>query len=126
MSGFTVAKYLRLSSEDADLNKTEKLESNSISNQRNLLDWFISHTPDFSGAAVTEFCDDGWSGKNFERPVFQEMIAQVQQGKIQCIIVKDMSRFGRDYLVVGNYISLIWTRPQNYKSGVADSTLRNR
>ena len=92
MSGFTVAKYLRLSSEDADLNKTEKLESNSISNQRNLLDWFISHTPDFSGAAVTEFCDDGWSGKNFERPVFQEMIAQVQQGKIQCIIVKDMSR----------------------------------
>lgn len=108
MSGFTVAKYLRLSSEDADLNKTEKLESNSISNPRNLLDWFISHTPDFSGAAVTEFCDDGWSGKNFERPVFQEMIAQVQQGKIQCIIVKDMSRFGRDYLVVGNYISRVF------------------
>ena len=126
MSGFTVAKYLRLSSEDADLNKTEKLESNSISNQRNLLDWFISHTPDFSGAAVTEFCDDGWSGKNFERPAFQDMIAQAQQGKINCILVKDMSRFGRDYLVVGNYISLIWTRPQNYKSGVADSTLRNR
>ena len=108
MSGFTVAKYLRLSSEDADLNKTEKLESNSISNQRNLLDSFISRTPDFSGAAVTEFCDDGWSGKNFERPAFQEMIAQVQQGKIQCIIVKDMSRFGRDYLVVGNYISRVF------------------
>lgn len=108
MSGFTVAKYLRLSSEDADLNKTEKLESNSISNQRNLLDSFISCTPDFSGAAVTEFCDDGWSGKNFERPAFQEMIAQAQQGKIQCIIVKDMSRFGRDYLVVGNYISRVF------------------
>lgn len=103
-----VAKYLRLSSEDADLKQTGKAESNSISNQRNLLDAYIAHSPDFAGAAVVEFCDDGWSGKNFERPAFQEMLSQAKQGKIQCIVVKDMSRFGRDYLMVGNYISRVF------------------
>ena len=103
-----VAKYLRLSSEDADLKLTGKAESNSISNQRDLLDSYIAHSPDLAGAAVAEFCDDGWSGKNFERPAFQEMLSQAKQGKIQCIIVKDMSRFGRDYLMVGNYISRVF------------------
>lgn len=108
----TTAKYIRLSSEDDDLRKGEKIESNSITNQRNLLDAFISRTPELSDTNVIEFCDDGWSGKNFERPAVQEMIAQARAGKIQCIVVKDLSRFGRDYLTVGNYISLIWTRPQ--------------
>ena len=108
MNGYIVAKYLRLSSEDDDLNQTGKLESNSISNQRDLLDYFIARAPDFAGATVIEFCDDGWSGKNFERPAFQDMIAQAQKGGINCILVKDMSRFGRDYLVVGNYISRVF------------------
>ena len=103
MNGYIVAKYLRLSSEDDDLNQTGKLESNSISNQRDLLDYFIARAPDFAGATVIEFCDDGWSGKNFERPAFQDMIAQAQQGKINCILVKDMSRFGRDYLAVSRF-----------------------
>ena len=52
--------------------------------------------------------DDGWSGANFERPGFQKMISQVRAGKIQCIVVKDLSRFGRDYLTVGNYISCVF------------------
>ena len=108
MNGYIVAKYLRLSSEDDDLNQTGKLESNSISNQRDLLDYFIARAPDFAGATVIEFCDDGWSGKNFERPAFQDMISQAQKGGINCILVKDMSRFGRDYLVVGNYISRVF------------------
>lgn len=108
MSPLTVAKYLRLSSEDADLKQAGKLESNSIANQRNLLDAHISRIPEFAGAEVLEFCDDGWSGKNFERPAVQELLLQVRQGKIQCIIVKDLSRFGRDYLTVGNYISRIF------------------
>ncbi len=104
----TTSKYLRLSSEDVDLRDGGKMESNSISNQRNLLDAFISRTPELAESHVIEFCDDGWSGKNFERPAVQEMLFQVKQGKIQCVIVKDFSRFGRDYLTVGNYISRVF------------------
>ena len=104
MSGVT-AKYIRLSAEDNDLGESGKIESNSVTNQRNLLDTFISRTPELADSNVIEFCDDGWSGKNFERPGFQEMIAKARTGKIQCIVVKDLSRFGRDYLTVGNYIS---------------------
>ena len=108
MRDYTIAKYLRISSEDADLKNSVKMESNSISNQRNLLNSYISRIPEFAGAKVVEFCDDGWSGKNFDRPAVQEVLQQAQQGKIQCIIVKDMSRFGRDYLIVGNYISRVF------------------
>ena len=108
MTENVIAKYLRLSSEDTDLCDGIKLESNSIANQRNLLNSFIRSRDDLSGAKVVEFCDDGWSGKNFERPAVKEMLEQVRQGKIQCIIVKDLSRFGRDYLTVGNYISRVF------------------
>lgn len=104
----TTAKYLRLSSEDTDLRNGMKQESNSIGNQRNLLDAFISRTPELAEGTVIEFCDDGWSGKNFDRPAVQELLAQVKQGMIQCIVVKDLSRFGRDYFTVGNYISRIF------------------
>lgn len=104
----TIAKYLRISDEDTDLKSAGKAESNSIANQRNLLDSFISHHTDFAQADIIEFCDDGWSGKNFERPGIQAMLEQVKRGKIQCIIVKDLSRFGRDYLTVGSYISKIF------------------
>lgn len=103
-----VAMYLRLSSEDGDLKDTGKAESESISNQRGLLQNFISSRSEFSGAEISEFCDDGWSGKNFERPDFLRMMEQVKQGQIHCIVVKDLSRFGRDYLVVGNYISRVF------------------
>ena len=88
MSGVT-AKYIRLSAEDDGLGESGKTESNSVTNQRHLLDAFISRTPELADTSVIEFCDDGWSGKNFERPAVQEMLAQVQEGKIQCIVVKD-------------------------------------
>ena len=104
----TVAKYLRLSAEVAGLRQSAKEESNSIANQRNLWDAFIDRTPDLSGSKVLEFCDDGWSGKNFERPAIKELLKKTRQGLIHCIIVKDMSRFGRDYLTVGNYISKVF------------------
>lgn len=104
----TVAKYLRLSAEDADLRQSGKEESISFVNQRNLLDAFIERTPDLSGSKIVEFCDDGWNGKNFERPAIKELLEQTRQGLIHCIIVKDMSRFGRDYLTVGNYISKVF------------------
>lgn len=103
-----IAAYLRLSSEDDDLKDAGKAESESISNQRGLVRNYISCRPEFSGAEIIEFCDDGWSGKNFERPSFTQMLEQVRQGVIQCIVVKDLSRFGRDYLVVGNYISRVF------------------
>ncbi len=108
MSRYTIAVYLRLSSEDEDLKQSGKPESNSIANQRNLLQSYISRVPEFAGADMMEFCDDGWSGKNFDRPAVQEMIGLVRQNKIQCIIVKDLSRFGRDYLIVGNYLSRVF------------------
>lgn len=104
----TVAKYLRISNEDADLRPAGKAESDSIANQRNLLDSFIARHNELSKANIVEFCDDGWSGKNFERPGVQAMLDEVKRGKIQCIVVKDLSRFGRDYLTVGNYISRIF------------------
>ena len=103
-----VAIYLRISSEDGDLKDSGKAESESISNQRGLLLNFISNHSEFSGWEVSEFCDDGWSGKNFERPDFLRMMEQIKQGQIDCVLVKDLSRFGRDYLVVGNYISRVF------------------
>lgn len=103
-----IAIYLRVSSEDGDLKDTGKAESESISNQRGLLLNFISSHSEFSGWEVSEFCDDGWSGKNFERPDFLRMMEQIKQGQIDCVLVKDLSRFGRDYLVVGNYISRVF------------------
>lgn len=104
----TIATYLRLSSEDDDLKDTGKAESESISNQRGLLRNFIGSVPEFTGAEIIEFCDDGWSGKNFERPAFVDMMEQTKKGRINCIVVKDLSRFGRDYLIVGNYISRVF------------------
>lgn len=108
MNRYTIAMYLRLSSEDTDLKQAGKPESNSIANQRNLLKAYVNRVPEFSDANIIEFCDDGWSGKNFDRPAVQEMLAMVKENKIQCIIVKDISRFGRDYLIVGNYISRVF------------------
>ncbi len=108
MTGITVAQYLRISDEDDDREESGKAESESISGQRRLLEEYIASQPEFAGASVVEFCDDGWSGKDFRRPAFLEMMDQVKHGMIQCIVVKDLSRFGRDYLTVGNYISRVF------------------
>lgn len=104
----TIFEYIRLSSEDDDLKEGEKPESNSIANQRNLINTYIQSHEEFAEADVVEFCDDGWSGKSFERPAVKEMLEQVRLGKAQCIIVKDISRFGRDYIIAGNYISRVF------------------
>lgn len=106
--GIVIAKYLRISAEDTDIRKAGKVESNSIGSQRNLIDNFIGRMPEFADADILEFCDDGWSGKNFERPAFKTMLEQMKCGSINCMIVKDLSRFGRDYLTVGNYISHVF------------------
>ena len=102
------AMYLRISSEDEDLRTGEKNESESISNQRSLLRDYVCSHADLSGSEILEFCDDGWSGTNFERPAVKELLEQVKRGQVNCIVVKDLSRFGRDYLTVGDYISRVF------------------
>ncbi|MCL1842878.1 MAG: recombinase family protein [Defluviitaleaceae bacterium] len=83
---------------------TFKQESNSVGNQRALLDDFINNNPDFADYEVLEFLDDGCTGTNFSRPGVQKLLEAAETGKIQCIVVKDLSRFGRRYLDVGDYI----------------------
>lgn len=102
-----LALYIRLSSEDIDLTSSEKAESYSVSNQRKLLlDHYNSHS-DLGQYELVEFCDDGFTGTNFERPQFEKMMLLVRQKEIHAIMVKDLSRFGRDYLEVGAYLELI-------------------
>ena len=103
----TMAFYIRLSSEDIDLKSSDKGESNSISNQRKLLRDYVDSQPSLKEYEITEFCDDGYTGTNFNRPQFIKMIEAVRKREIHCIIVKDLSRFGREYLEVGAYLELI-------------------
>lgn len=93
--------YLRLSRDDWD-----KEESNSITGQRELLRDFIRNRPELREYAVR--IDDGFTGSNFERPDFKKMMEDVKEGRTNCIIVKDLSRFGRNYLDAGEYIEKIF------------------
>ena len=101
---YTILKYLRISSEDIDLDGFDKYESNSIVNQRAFLDDFISKMPEFGRCTVIEELDDGRTGTNFDRPGVQRAIEMAKSGDVQCIIVKDLSRWGRNYLEVGDYL----------------------
>jgi len=98
-----LAKYLRISDDDGRYG-----ESQSIEGQRMLLDDFIASNPELSGAHVLEYVDDGWSGTNFNRPSVQELLIKAKNGGVHCIIVKDFSRFGRNYIDVGDYLEQIF------------------
>ena len=100
-STWLCAVYVRLSREDGD-----KVESESIVSQKNILSDFLSRDPDIQ--VVDTFVDDGYSGTNFDRPAFQRMMGMVKEKKINCIIVKDLSRLGRNYIEVGNYVERIF------------------
>ena len=106
----TIAMYIRLSNEDSDLKMGEnKYESNSITNQRALIKAYIENHREFDGWKIIEKCDDGFSGVTFNsRPEFVELIEMAKRGEVNCIIVKDFSRLGRDYLEVGKYIEQIF------------------
>ena len=101
------AFYLRLSMADGDLGKDGKDESNSIENQRILLQNYLTVTK-MLDVNVSEYIDDGHSGLNFDRPAFKRMIEDAKAGKIDTIIVKDLSRLGRDYIGVGDYLEQIF------------------
>ena len=102
-----IAFYLRLSIADGDLDKDNKDESNSIENQRILLQSYLL-TMELSDAEVVEYIDDGYSGLNFNRPAFGRMIEDAKNGKVDMILVKDLSRLGRDYIGVGDYLEQIF------------------
>ena len=107
---FKVAIYLRLSKEDDDLSCSSgsKNESNSISNQRKLIYDFMKSHPGLE--LYDEYKDDGKSGSNFDRAEFQRMMKDIEEGKVNCVIVKDQSRFGRDYIDVGKYKEKIFPK----------------
>lgn len=98
---FDTAAYVRLSREDGD-----KEESDSVGNQKKLLTEYMERHDDL---VLRDFyIDDGYSGTNFERPGFQRMMADIEAGKINCVVVKDLSRFGRDYIDSGRYLERIF------------------
>ena len=98
---WNVAAYLRLSKEDND-NK----ESNSIINQKELIEQYIRSKSDLQ--LVDYYIDDGYSGTNFDRLAFTRLLEDIRDKKVNVIIVKDLSRFGRNHIEVDNYIENIF------------------
>ena len=103
---YHAAIYVRLSKEDGDAGNAAKAESNSISNQKNLIKDFLKGKEDI--VVVSERVDDGYSGSSFERPAFQMMLEDIKKGAIDCVVVKDLSRFGREYIDSGMYIERLF------------------
>ena len=98
---YDAALYLRLSKDDMEEGGA-KSESNSIANQRELLRSFVKSQPDIQIFDI--YVDDGYSGGNFDRPEFKRMTTDIEAGKVNCVIVKDLSRFGREYIEAGRWI----------------------
>ena len=98
---YNCATYLRLSRSDGD-----QQESNSIKNQRALLNDYMGKHPELH--KFDEYVDDGYSGTNFERPDFKRMMQDIEKRNVNCIIVKDLSRFDRNYIETGRYLERIF------------------
>ena len=98
-----LAEYLRISKDDGRFG-----ESQSIENQRKLIADYISSRPDLHNKKTVEFIDDGHTGVNFDRPAASQMLSMAKRGEIDCIIVKDFSRFSRDYIEAGDYLEQIF------------------
>ena len=98
---YRTALYLRLSREDGD-----KTESDSIANQRTLLEAYTADHPEL--CIVDEFVDDGYSGSNFDRPEFERLLKALQERKVNCIVVKDFSRLGRNFVETGQYLEQVF------------------
>lgn len=102
MRNYVIALYIRLSVEDF------KTESLSIPNQKLILHEKAMSLPEWDNSEILEFIDNGHTGTNFERPAVQELLTMVQAGKINCIIVKDLSRFGRNSIETGYFIERVF------------------
>lgn len=103
---FNVGIYIRLSQEDKD--KKYESDSESVINQKELLRSFVKNN-NFN--LVKEYVDDGYSGTNFDRPGFKSMLEDINNKKINCVVVKDLSRLGRDHVMTGYYIETFF--PEN-------------
>ena len=103
---YQTAVYLRVSRENEDVDGSVKGESESISSQRELARSFVMAQPDMELFDI--YVDDGYSGTNFDRPDFKRMMADIRDGKANCVVVKDLSRFGRDYIDAGRFLQKIF------------------
>ena len=99
---YIIALYIRLSTEDI------KINSLSIENQKYALHQYIDAMEDISNPKVQEYIDNGYSGTNFERPAVQRLLDLVQRGAVNCILVKDFSRFGRNSIEVEYYLERVF------------------
>jgi DNA invertase Pin-like site-specific DNA recombinase len=111
---YVIIKYIRLSLDE------EKTGSMSIENQRLIIDRYIAEM-DIEDAEVLEFVDNGHSGTNFERPAIQEVLSLVSSGAVNCIIVKDFSRLGRNEIETANYIERVFPLYRTRFISVTDS-----
>lgn len=99
---YKAAAYLRLSKEEYNNEK----ESNSIINQRQIIDNYLKEHKEYK--LVDYYVDDGYSGTNFDRPEFQRMLEDIKNKKIDVIIIKDLSRLGRNYIETGNFVEVVF------------------
>ena len=100
------ASYVRLSKEDEDAANGGKDESNSVTNQKAMIQSYLEEHPELE--LYKEYVDDGYSGVSFDRPEFNRMLSDVKDRKVNCIIVKDLSRFGRNYIEAGKYLEQVF------------------
>lgn len=103
---YQAAIYVRLSKEDVEAGNLEKEESNSITNQKQLILDYLKDHPEIN--IVSTRVDDGYTGTNYDRPAFQLMMEDIKAGRINCVVVKDLSRFGREYINAGKYIDRLF------------------
>lgn len=103
---YLASAYVRLSKEDMVSASGQKTESNSISNQKQLILDFLKDKADIKLVSIRE--DDGYTGTDYDRPDFQHMMDDIRAGVVNCVIVKDLSRFGREYINAGKYIDRLF------------------
>lgn len=103
---YHAAAYVRLSKEDLNSVSGLKAESNSISNQKQLILDYLKDKTDINLVSIRE--DDGYTGTDYDRPDFQRMMDDIRAGVVNCVIVKDLSRFGREYINAGKYIDRLF------------------
>ena len=101
MPQFKAAAYIRLS-----YTNDRSTESDSVGNQRRIIEDFVTRNPDI--ALIEEKVDDGYTGLLFDRPAYKDMMNDIMTGKINCVIVKDLSRLGREYIETGRYLRRIF------------------
>lgn len=107
------ALYERLSRDDDQIG-----DSNSIVNQKNYLEGYARQR---GYANIQHYTDDGWSGGNFERPAWKQLVADIETGKVAHVLVKDMSRIGRDYLQTGFYTEVMFRQHGVHFVAIANS-----